>query len=44
MLRLNCSSPAKARFYEVRTEARKNLLQQLMSGLGVAAQKALTSR
>jgi len=28
------------RLYEVTTEARKNLLQQLLSGLGVAAQKA----
>jgi serine protease SohB len=29
-----------ARLYAVTTEARKNLLQQLMSGFGVAAQKA----
>ena len=29
-----------ARLYEVSTEARKNLLQQLMSGLGAAARKA----
>ena len=29
-----------ARLYEVTTEARKNLLQQLLSGLGVAAQSA----
>jgi hypothetical protein len=26
--------------YEVSTEARKNLLQQLLSGFGTAAQKA----
>jgi serine protease SohB len=30
-----------ARLYEVTTEARKNLLQQLMSGFGAAAQKAV---
>jgi serine protease SohB len=30
-----------ARLYEVSTEARKNLLQQLMSGLGAAAQKGM---
>ena len=30
----------KARLYEVTTEARKTLLQQLLSGLGVAAQRA----
>jgi len=30
----------EARLYEVTTEARKNLLQQLLSGLGVAAQGA----
>jgi len=30
----------EARLYEVTTEARKNLLQQLLSGLGVAAQSA----
>jgi serine protease SohB len=30
----------EARLYEVTTEARKNLLQQLLSGLGIAAQKA----
>jgi serine protease SohB len=29
----------EARLYEVTTEARKNLLQQLLSGLGIAAQK-----
>jgi len=29
-----------ARLYEVTTEARKNLLQQLLSGLGIAAQRA----
>ena len=29
-----------ARLYEVSTEARKTLLQQLLSGLGGAAQKA----
>jgi len=29
-----------ARLYEVSSEARKNLLQQLLSGLGVAAQRA----
>jgi serine protease SohB len=29
-----------ARLYEVTTEARKNLLQQLLSGLGVAARRA----
>jgi serine protease SohB len=31
----------RARLYEVSTEARKNLLQQLLSGLGAAAQKAV---
>jgi serine protease SohB len=30
-----------ARLYEVSTEARKNLLQQLLSGFGAAAQKAV---
>ena len=30
----------KARLYEVTTEARKNLLQQLLSGLGIAVQGA----
>jgi serine protease SohB len=30
-----------ARLYEVSMEARKNLLQQILSGLGVAAQKAM---
>ncbi len=30
----------EARLYEVTTEARKNLLQQLLSGLGAAAQRA----
>jgi serine protease SohB len=30
----------EARLYEVTTEARKNLLQQLLSGLGVAMQRA----
>ena len=30
-----------ARLYEVSTEARKTLLQQLLSGLGGAAQKAM---
>jgi len=29
-----------ARLYEVSTEARKNLLQQLLSGFGAAAEKA----
>jgi ClpP class serine protease len=30
----------RARLYEVSTEARKTLLQQLLSGLGTTAQKA----
>jgi hypothetical protein len=29
-----------ARLYEVSTEARKNLLQQMLSGFGVAARRA----
>jgi ClpP class serine protease len=32
-----------ARLYEVSTEARKTLLQQLLSGLGTTAQKAADS-
>ncbi len=32
-----------ARLYEVTTEARKNLLQQLLSGLGIAARAAINS-
>jgi serine protease SohB len=33
----------RARLYEVSTEARKTLMQQLLSGLGGAAQKAADS-